>query len=140
MALENPAWSFVGSDISSSNFPARENLPANVELQEFDALAELPAHLEGRFDVVHVRAVCLVIKGDDPSPFLQNMLRLLSKFLHLKLDQTIHQVFESPNPSPSPSGCRVCASWRYSGKALPSGTEQADDTFQYYVQLRNTVV
>ncbi|KAJ0424604.1 hypothetical protein BJY00DRAFT_309029 [Aspergillus carlsbadensis] len=65
-----------GFDIDTSQAPPKEWLPANVSLHEWDVFTELPEHLIGRYDVVHVRLLVFVVKGD-PTPILRNLVRML---------------------------------------------------------------
>lgn len=58
-------------------FPAQEWLPTNVHLNILDVLgSEFPKDLQGSFDVVHVRALSLVV--NDPSELLGKLFMLLS--------------------------------------------------------------
>ena len=67
-----------GFDISPSQFPAKEYLPRNISLHIADAFAEAPESLLGKYDVVHVRSLTLVVKGGDPKPLLRILKRMLS--------------------------------------------------------------
>lgn len=49
-----------------------------------DAFETIPPALVESFDIVHVRAVCVVVKGGDPSLLIRNVMKLLS---------TVHMVF-----------------------------------------------
>ena len=44
-----------------------------------DILKPIPQHLRGKYDVVHVGLLVLVVEKDDPRPLLNNLLLLLSK-------------------------------------------------------------
>ena len=69
----------VGYDISSAQFPNEESLPPQVRLELLDILSdELPKELLGTFDVVHVRALVLVVQAGDPRTILSNSCALLS--------------------------------------------------------------
>ena len=77
-----------GFDISPRMFPAQEWLPTNVHLNILDVLgSEFPRDLQGSFNVVHVRALSLVV--NDPSDLLRKLFMLLSAwptpFLHTLL-------------------------------------------------------
>ena len=43
-----------------------------------DILKPIPEHLRGKYDVVHVGLIVLVVEKDDPRPILDNLLDLLS--------------------------------------------------------------
>ena len=72
-------WMLHGLDIVSDSFPAKEYLPVNVFLSIRDVFEELPEHLVEKFDVVHIRAFGLVVKGGDPNHLCANLIRMLSK-------------------------------------------------------------
>lgn len=76
---EYPAAQIDGFDISFAQCPPAEWLPEGVRLRELDLYEPLPAELEGIYDVVHLRLFFVVIRNNDPSPVLQNLLRMLSK-------------------------------------------------------------
>ena len=70
---------FDGFDISTDYFPAKEWLPANVSLDVLDALGEVPEHLVGRYDIVHLRAFVVVVRNNNPARLLSNLIKMLSK-------------------------------------------------------------
>ncbi|KFZ09187.1 hypothetical protein V501_05678 [Pseudogymnoascus sp. VKM F-4519 (FW-2642)] len=57
-----------GYDISSSQYPSEAVLADNISLNVLDAFGDVPPHLAGKYDVVHLRFWCCVVKGDDPKP------------------------------------------------------------------------
>ena len=66
-----------GSDISLKQSPPAEWLPKNVSLSELDIYSDLPEKWRGIYDVVHLRLLLLVIRGNDPRPVLRNALKML---------------------------------------------------------------
>ncbi len=69
----------TGYDISSLQFPTKENLPGNVRLEVFDALSgAIPTSLVHAFDVVHLRALVLAVKGGDPGVLISRLAKMLS--------------------------------------------------------------
>ena len=72
-----------GFDISPSQFPAQEYLPGNISLHVADAFADPSEPLLGKYDVVHVRSLTLVVKAGDPKPLLRNLRRMLSTSIPL---------------------------------------------------------
>ena len=50
-----------------------------MEVCTWDAFAEVPDELVGRFDVVHVGVFMLMVKGNDPGPLLRNLMSMLSE-------------------------------------------------------------
>ncbi|MCJ1382479.1 hypothetical protein MMC17_005592 [Xylographa soralifera] len=69
-----------GYDITLAQCPVKEWLPPNVTFSTLDAFAEIPEHLIGQYDVVHVKLIILVVKDNDPTILLQNLMKMLSKF------------------------------------------------------------
>ena len=70
-----------GFDISADQFPDKGWLPQNVTLSTLDSLAPLPNHLVGKYDIVHIGLVVMLIKGEDPVPLLKNVMAMLSTLL-----------------------------------------------------------
>lgn len=52
-------------------------LPSNVKLHEWDIFSEVPKHLVEQYDVVHVRLLVFVVRGE-PMELLRKFLKLLS--------------------------------------------------------------
>ncbi|KAL8768878.1 MAG: hypothetical protein Q9194_005591 [Teloschistes cf. exilis] len=69
-----------GLDIDLSQVPPKKWLPPNINFQIYDVHDDPPAHLVEKYDIVHVRHLALVIKQNDPTLVLRNLLRLLSLF------------------------------------------------------------
>lgn len=69
-----------GYDISDRLFPPAEWLPSNVTLSTWDALSEVPEHMKGQYDVVHVRFLLTIVANNDPSKLAKNLIEMLSKF------------------------------------------------------------
>ena len=76
-----------GLDISFNQCPPQQWLPKNVRLRNVDIFAEIPPNFVERYDVVHVRHFVCVLKGDDPTPMLYNLLRLLKPGGWLQWDE-----------------------------------------------------
>lgn len=72
-------------------------------MRHLDALGEIPEHLVGVYDIVHLRLFQVVVKDNDPGPLLRNMLRLLSAcsdfLIHMYTKSFIH----------APSNFLICA-------------------------------
>ena len=74
-----------GFDISTAMYPQKEWLPQNVSLGVFDAFLDVPKHLVGKYDVVHIRSFACIVKNNDPSRLLANLIRMLSTLSSLDL-------------------------------------------------------
>ena len=68
-----------GFDISAEQFPPKEWTPSNIALQTLDCLAPLPDHLVGKYDIVHVGMVVMLIRNEDPTALIKNLIAMLSK-------------------------------------------------------------
>lgn len=79
LARTLPFSALDGVDISANQYPCKEMLPKNVSLQELDTFAPLPDHLIEKYDVVHVRLFYTIVRGNDASPLVSNLVRMLSK-------------------------------------------------------------
>ncbi|MCJ1270762.1 hypothetical protein MMC22_010659 [Lobaria immixta] len=69
--------SIDGFDISADQFPPKEWLPSNVSLGTFDALLPIPDELIEKYDIIHVRIFVAVVKNEDPTPILKNLISML---------------------------------------------------------------
>jgi hypothetical protein len=75
-----PNTSIEGYDISESQYPPKEWLPANVKLGTLDIIAdELPEEMIGKYDIVCLRLLMSVVRANDPSKILTNLVKLLSR-------------------------------------------------------------
>ena len=53
-------------------------LPSNVKLYEKDAMEEPPQHLQGQYDIVHLRLFMSSVLKGDPAPVIRHCSKLLS--------------------------------------------------------------
>ena len=53
-------------------------MPRNINFSVFDATAPPPQDLVGKYDIVHVRLLACAVRNGDPTPFLKNIVFLLS--------------------------------------------------------------
>ena len=96
--LESSAWLFEvaeefasnaildGFDISTAQFPAEKDLPANISLKILDiGSGDLPESVIGKYDLVHIRLFAFAILNDDPTPILKNLVRMLSMWTYLSI-------------------------------------------------------
>ena len=67
-----------GLDISLDQVPHPDWLPSNVSFHEYSVYDEPHADLKEKYDIIHVRHLLLVVKQNDPSPVLDNVLKMLS--------------------------------------------------------------
>lgn len=74
-----------GYDISAKQFPPKEWWPPNLRYSTHDALCPVPDEMIGKYDVVHVGLLVMIVKNEDPVPLLLNLLSMLSMEFFLDL-------------------------------------------------------
>ncbi|KAJ5493302.1 hypothetical protein N7539_002048 [Penicillium diatomitis] len=77
LSRELPTATLDGYDVDLSNSPPREWLPERLHLHHWDLFTPVPDHMVGKYDVVHLRLLILVVQNSDPTPVIQNVARLL---------------------------------------------------------------
>ncbi|KAH2021349.1 hypothetical protein KXV43_002259 [Aspergillus fumigatus] len=75
-----------GLDIDLSKAPPAQWLPNNVTVHNWDILSPVPEHLVGRYDIVHLRLLILVVEHSDPVPIIQNAYRMLKPGGYIQWD------------------------------------------------------
>ncbi|KAJ5818010.1 hypothetical protein N7474_003601, partial [Penicillium riverlandense] len=66
VSRDYPHCQLEGLDIDLTQAPHPGWLPPNIHLQHWDLLTDVPADLEAKYDLVHVRLLVLVLSGLDP--------------------------------------------------------------------------
>ena len=82
-----------GFDISADQFPDEGWLPKNVTLNTLDCLAPVPDRLVGKYDVVHIGLVVMLVENENPVPLLNNVLKMLSTLCLFRLE-TVSRSFD----------------------------------------------
>lgn len=72
-----PSTTLDAIDISFGQFPPREWLPPNLSLRLVDMFRPPPPELHQKYDIIHIRHFVCVVKDNDPTPLLQNLLTML---------------------------------------------------------------
>jgi hypothetical protein len=85
-----------GLDISFDAAPPGDWLPHNMSLHRWDIKAEVPEHLVGVYDVVHVRHFAFVLQEHDLNGVLDNLLTLLSSSTSFYILYTANSWFTEP--------------------------------------------
>ncbi|KAL9118287.1 MAG: hypothetical protein Q9187_005171 [Circinaria calcarea] len=102
LAREVPAsWTLEGFDISAAQYPAVEYLPSNVSLKTLDVYAKTSEDLIGRFDIVHIRAFTVVVRGEDTASLLKNVIAMLKPGGYLQWDEVDAGSFHPETPRAS---------------------------------------
>jgi hypothetical protein len=60
-----------------------------VRLEKLDIFGPVPQELRGRYDVVAIRFFSLMVKDNDVSTVLGNLLSLLSEYIHHCSDRLV---------------------------------------------------
>jgi len=92
-------------DISFGQLPPREWLPKNVTLRLADVFRPPTDDLVEKYDVIHIRHFVCVVKENDPTPLLKNLLRMLKPGGWLQWDEwdVLNRHFVKASPSHSHS-------------------------------------
>lgn len=86
IAKSLPNATLDGYDIDLSNTPATPWLPKNITLSNWSIFDPVPEHLVGKYDVVHLRLLILVVENSDPTPVIRNVARLLKPGGYIQWD------------------------------------------------------
>ncbi|KAI0204004.1 hypothetical protein F4808DRAFT_416593 [Astrocystis sublimbata] len=70
-----------GLDISIDATPPAEWLPHNITFRIWDVKQAVPEDLVEKYDIVHIRLLAFVLRDDDIPVVLQNVTKLISKFV-----------------------------------------------------------
>ncbi|EAW12306.1 class I SAM-dependent methyltransferase [Aspergillus clavatus NRRL 1] len=81
-----PQTTLDGFDLFVSKFPPSQWLPNNVTLSALDILGPVPEHLVGKYDVIHLRLLILVVENSDPTSIIQNVHRMLKPGGYIQWD------------------------------------------------------
>ena len=88
VAQELPHARLEASDINLSQCPSTGWLPSNITFREWDLFSDVPSEMVGRFDVVHVRLIfVLVRKREDVERVVGQLARLLKPGGWLQWDE-----------------------------------------------------
>ncbi|KAM0128504.1 hypothetical protein ACHAO1_008969 [Botrytis cinerea] len=72
-----------------------------MNLEILDAFGPLPEHLKGKFDIVHIRAFTIVVKGGHPGILLENLIAMLKPGGYLQWDEMDSASFSAHSPNES---------------------------------------
>ncbi|KAB8068890.1 hypothetical protein BDV29DRAFT_199087 [Aspergillus leporis] len=75
-----------GFDVDLKNAPVGEWLPPMITLREFDIFDDVPSDLIGKYDVVHLRLLVLVVQQSDPLPVIQKIFQMLKPGGYIQWD------------------------------------------------------
>lgn len=75
-----------GFDINIAQGPFNELLPGNVKLMRWNIFDEVPESLIGRYDIIHLRLLILVVQDSDPSSILRKVFKMLKPGGYIQWD------------------------------------------------------
>ena len=87
VARQLPEAQIVGFDVDLTQAPHSQWLPHNVTLRSWDVFEDPPSDLIGKYDIVHVRLLVLVIPDGKPQSVLRNLFKLLKPGGYLQWDE-----------------------------------------------------
>lgn len=87
VARSFPTAQLDGFDISLAQCPPKQWLPENINFRAWNMFEDVPEDLRGKYDIVHIRLVSVVIQGDDPLPVIRNLLKMLKPNGYLQWDE-----------------------------------------------------
>ncbi|KAL1970615.1 hypothetical protein VTN77DRAFT_4259 [Rasamsonia byssochlamydoides] len=87
VARELPAAQLDGLDIDLTQAPHPRWLPPNITLRQWNIFEDVPSDLVGKYDLVHVRLLVLVLSALDPKPVIRNLLQLVKHGGYLQWDE-----------------------------------------------------
>lgn len=64
-------------DLNLAQTPPKAWWPSNVTFSQMDIFADIPQHIQARYDVLNIRLFMCVVQSGDPMPLLQNLMKLL---------------------------------------------------------------
>lgn len=76
-----------GFDISLTQCPPKQWLPKNINFRVWNMFEDVPDDLHGKYDIVHIRLVYLMIQNDDPLPIIRNLIKMLKPNGYLQWDE-----------------------------------------------------
>lgn len=86
VARQMPTASLYGFDVNLAQAPPREWLPSNVTLVPWNIFDKVPEDMCGRFDVVHVRLLILVVQNSNPSNIIRSLVKMLKPGGYIQWD------------------------------------------------------
>ncbi|KAH8129495.1 hypothetical protein ACSS6W_009978 [Trichoderma asperelloides] len=76
-----------GFDISDMQFPHEASRPDNMKFRTLDAFSQVPEELIGKYDIVHLRLWCCIVKDCNTAALIQHATRLLKPGGYLQWDE-----------------------------------------------------
>ncbi|KAL8950967.1 MAG: hypothetical protein Q9222_003028 [Ikaeria aurantiellina] len=87
VARTYPLAQVEGFDNDLSQAPSSRWLPSNAHLRHWDLFTDVPDDMVGKYDLVHVRLLVLVLQREDAPAFLQKVMQMLKPGGYLQWDE-----------------------------------------------------
>ena len=88
LAKEVPATVRMdGMDITLSQAPPKQWLPAQVSMTVWNIFEDVPEAFVGKFDIVHIRLILLVIPNNDATPVIRRLAKMLKPGGYIQWDE-----------------------------------------------------
>ncbi|KAL4967687.1 class I SAM-dependent methyltransferase [Aspergillus stella-maris] len=119
-----PSVTLDGLDISFAALPPHESLPPNMALHHWDLLAdeEVPAHLRGVYDIVHVRNFVLVILDDKIESVVRRLVQLLKPDGYIQFAEPDMTSWRIETITPNTKTSASTAFWHVAVSQRPGGS------------------
>jgi len=66
-----------GYDINVALFPPASTLPPNIAFTKLSVIEDVPESLHGKYDIVHCRGLCMVLKANEWTYVVQNLKKMV---------------------------------------------------------------
>ncbi|KAL7893063.1 S-adenosyl-L-methionine-dependent methyltransferase [Trichoderma sp. SZMC 28014] len=74
-------------DISDRQFPHKDSRPENISFRILDAFSQVPDELIGKYDVVHLRLWCCIVRDCNTAALIRHATQLLKPGGYLQWDE-----------------------------------------------------
>jgi len=119
VARSLPSAQLDGFDIAVTQAPHQKWLPSNIAIRHWNIFEDVPDDLIGKYDIVHVRLLVLVIDNADPRAVMRNLFKLLKPGGYLQWDELdiVNMTVKKASPSiQSPALDQLCQMSRGEGR------------------------
>ncbi|KAL8943729.1 MAG: hypothetical protein Q9211_000878 [Gyalolechia sp. 1 TL-2023] len=111
-ARQFPDIECLGLDISTEQCPPTAWVPSSVKFEAWSFFEEPPCSLRGKFDIVHIRLIGIVIEHD-PMPVIRNIAMLLKPNGYLQWEEmnAAQYVIAPPNDTTKTEALHCMNDW-----------------------------
>ncbi|ETI21491.1 hypothetical protein G647_07838 [Cladophialophora carrionii CBS 160.54] len=102
LAHEHPRAKVVALDVSTEQYPPVWTRPENIDFGIWNFFDPLPEEFVGRFDVVHVRAICAPLMAGGREAVIKKLVQMLKPGGYIQWYETVSQCFAELDQSLDP--------------------------------------